>query len=217
MATENVGDVKLLRVRLSFFAGFEKDKDKINSKTKEVIKGKYKANGLMEKGTEDTKANMAKLKAVNEAVKLAKWGPPEKQPKLKPEKVYLRDGNLENWDGYDGCYYVSANSDDQPVLIDRVKDEKGKWVVLTKENGGPKKLYSGAIVNMIIRVWAQDNEHGRRMNAEIKCIQFVAHGTPFSQTAPVDPDDAFDDDDVGPDDLDQIDDGSLEEDVGDLV
>lgn len=200
---DNIGEVKLLDVRLSFLEVFEKGKDKKNKTTGETIAGRFKCNGLMEKGTEATKANMAKLKAANEQVKAAKWGAdPAKQPKLKPHQVYLRDGDLEDWEGYEGCFYVSASSDEQPVLIDRVKDENGKWVELTKANGGPKKLYSGARGNIIIRIWAQDNEHGKRMNAEIKCVQFRARGEAFSGAAPVDPNEAFADDDVGPDDLD---------------
>ncbi len=215
MATVDIGEVKLIDVRLSFLEVFDPAKDRPSKEDptgKTIIKGQYKGNALMEKGTPATIANLAKLKAAGDALKAAKWGPdPAKWLKFKPDRVCLRDGDLENWEGYDGCFYVSANSPDQPVIIDRVKDANGRWENLTKANGGTKKIYSGARGNMIVRMWIQDNEHGMRMNAELKVVQFRQHGDPFSGRVPVDPNDAeagFSDDDVGPDDLDQIDDGS---------
>lgn len=224
MATVEIGEVKLIDVRASFLEIFAPAKDRPDpEKPGEMIKGQYKGNALMEKDTPATVANLAKIKAASIALKTAKWGPEgpaNKWPKFKPEKVCLRDGNLENWEGYEGCWYVSANSPDQPVLIDRVKDENDKWAPLTKDNGGTKKLYAGARVNMIIRMWIQDNKHGQRLNAEIKCVQFRAHGDPFSGRIPVDPNAegaGFDEDDVGPDDLSQIEDGESQVDNSDLV
>lgn len=202
MADASPGDVKLLDVRLSFFHGFAKSPDKVNSKTKEVIQGSYQLNALMDPNTEHGKANLAKLKATRLQLMAQKWGPDQKKwPKIKPEKLCVRDGSLENYDGYDGMYYCAMRSNEQPVLIDRVKDEKGKWEELTVENGGPKKLYSGAYGNIICRMWIQDNEHGIRVNCEVKCVQFVRKGDAFSGAAPVDPNEAFGDDDIGPDDL----------------
>jgi len=197
-----IGQVKLLNVRLSFADLFERGKDRVDEETGATIKGKFKANFLMEKGTPETEANLAKCKKASEEAKLAKWLDPKKFPKLKPNLVYLRDGDLENWDGYENHFYVSANSDDMPVLIDREKDEDGKWIVLTKENGGTKKLYAGAYVNCILRVWAQDNKHGKRVNCEVKVVQYVRKGPAFSGNRAVDPNESFDDDDLTPDDLD---------------
>lgn len=215
---ELIGELKLLDVILSFDDLFEKAKDR-KGDDGNIIKGKFKANFLMKKDTPGTIANMAKAKKASTEAKVAKWGADEKKhPKLKPNLVYLRDGDLENWEGYDGHFYVSANSDEQPVLIDRIKDENGKWIELTADNGGRKKLYAGARVNAIVRVWAQDNEHGKRVNAEVKCVQFVGHGTPFSGKKAVDPNESFGDDDVGPDDLD-VEQGGIDasEDDGGLV
>lgn len=209
MATEKkevIGEIKLLGVILSFAELFDPADDRKND-AGELITGQYKCNGLMKKGTPETAANTAKIKAAAEQVKLAKYHSADKFPKYKPDKVCLRDGDQENWEGYADHLYISCNSPEQPVLRDRVKGQDGKWVELTKANGGMKKLYAGAKVNMIVRVWAQDNTYGKRINAEIKAVQFVAHGTPFSGRAPIDADDAFDEDDVGGDDLDQIGEG----------
>lgn len=212
MADTPIGEVILNNVRLSFADLFKPGKPQKNDKG-EMVPGKFKANFLMEKGTDDTKANMAKLQAANKQVKTDKWGAEAKWPKLKPEKVYLRDGDKEDWDGYEGCFYVSANNPNQPVLVDRKKDAKGKLIELTLANGGSKLLYSGAYVNAIIRVWAQDNEYGKRVNASVESVQFLRHGEAFSGGAPVDPngkfadieDDEDGDADIGGDD----DDGDL--------
>lgn len=200
MADTPVGEVILKNVRLSFADLFKPGKPQKNDDG-ETVPGKYKCNLLLEKGTEDTNRQIKQMKAVAEQVKAEKWG--KKIPKLKPEKVFLRDGDTEDWDGYEGCFYVSANNQNQPVLVDRKKDAKGKWIELTIQNGGPKLLYSGCYVNAIIRIWAQDNQHGKRLNASIESVQFVKHGEAFSGGKPVDPNEKFEDmedddeDDIG--------------------
>jgi hypothetical protein len=214
MADTPLGEVILKDVRLSFADLFKPGKPQKNDKG-ETVPGKYKANFLMKKGTDGTKENMAKIKAAADQVKADKWGKPEKWPKLKPDRVFLRDGDLENWDGYEGCYYVSANNPDQPVLVDKVKDEKGKLLELTIANGGPKKLYSGARVNAIIRIWAQDSaEYGKRMNCSVESVQFYKHDEPFSGHKPVDPNSKFDDIEDDDDDENEIGGGRETEDSG---
>lgn len=193
-AKKTVGQVILNEVRLSFPDLFEKAKPSVNKKTGEVIAGKFKANFLMVKGSPSTKENQAKIKAAMIEAKTSKWGPESKWPKIKPERLCLRDGDLEDYDGYENSLYLAANNDDMPVLVDRQKDAEGKWLVLTKENGGAKKLYGGAFVRAIVRIWAQDHpEYGKRMNASLESVQFLRHGEAFGNRAPVDPNDAFDD------------------------
>ena len=222
MADTPLGEEVLKNVRLSFAELFKPGKPQKNDKG-ETVPGKYKANLLIpKKGHEDfdpktSAQNMAKLKAAAEQVKGDKWGKPEKWPKLKADRVCVRDGDQEDWDGYENCFYVSANNGNQPVLVDRKKDAKGKWIELTIENGGPKLLYSGAFVNAIVRIWAQDStEYGKRLNCSIESVQFLRHGEAFSGGKPVDPnekfDDEFDDDDedhIGGSDDDDEDDSGL--------
>lgn len=223
MAETPIGEVILKNVRLSFVALFKPGEPQKNDEG-EMVPGKYKANLLNPKeghddyDPENHPQNMKKLKAASEQVKTEKWGKPEKWPKFKPEKVFLRDGNLENWDGYEGCFYVSANNPNQPVLVDRKKDAKGKWIELTVQNGGPRLLYSGAWANVIVRIWAQDHiKHGKRLNASIESVQFLRHGEAFSGAKPVDPNDKFSDSDVGEDEADQLGGSSENEDEDSLI
>lgn len=203
MAKEVYGKVTLLDVRLSFPALFTPDEQKQDDGT---IRQTFKANALIPK---DQEANMfgkfkgvkmplkqALQKAADEA-KTRKWGADQsKWPKLKPDRVFKRDGDLENWDGYAGCLYTSANSkvENPPVVVTNRKDTEGNWIPAKPGQAGCP--YSGCYVNMTIVIWGQDNEHGKRLNAEIKSVQFLRDGDPFSGQAPSNPNEDFDEDDV---------------------
>lgn len=197
MADEVIGEVILKDVRLSFFNGFKPSKERKDAKTGEIIQGNYNANFLMEKGTPGTKANQAKIKKAGHDAKVKKWGAnEEKWPKLKPEKLCLRDGDLEDYDGYEGHLYLSANSplNRKPQIITNRKGKDGKWIEATE--GGANSPYSGCYVNALVRLWAQDNEHGKRLNASLEVVQFLRDGEAFG-AAPVDPNEKFGDDMVG--------------------
>lgn len=182
---KQIGEVILKNVRLSYAHLDRPQKDSKNDRG-ETIKGKYGASFLMKKGTPETKALMAKIKAASEEVKAAKWG--SNPPKFKPERVCLRDGDLEDYDGYEGCFYVSTSNKDKPIVVGKDRE--------TVEPGDKQWPYSGCYVNAVIRVWAQNNESdkgGKRINASLEAVQFKAHGEPFSSVRPVDPNEAFDD------------------------
>jgi len=184
MAETPVGEVLLTNVRLSF-ADLDKPGKPQKNDNGEMVPGKYKANGLISKTTAEGKANMAKLKRAAEDVKKKKWG--DKIPKLKADRVCVRDGDEEDWEGYAGHYYVSANNPDKPVLITKQKDSKGKWIPAK-----PGQLYSGCYVNMLVRLWAQDHpDYGKRLNASVEAVQFSKHGTAFSGGGPIDADEKF--------------------------
>jgi hypothetical protein len=207
---EVIGEVILKDVRLSFFNGFKPSKDRTDKKTGEVIKGNYNANFLMKKGTPGTKANQEKLKKASHEAKVKKWGANEANwPKLKPEKLCVRDGDLEDYDGYEGHIYLSANNARKPQIITNRKNKDG-WIEAVE--GAPNAPYSGCYVNALVRLWAQDNEHGKRLNASLEVVQFLRDGEAFG-AAPVDPNEKFGDDMVG--DVGDIDED--EEDDDDLV
>lgn len=182
---KQIGEVILKNVRLSYAHLDRPQKDSKNDKG-EMIKGKYGASFLMKKGTPETKAMMAKIKAASEEVKAAKWG--NNPPKFKPERVCLRDGDLEDWDGYEGHFYVSTSNNNKPVVVGKDREPV--------EPGDKQWCYSGCYVNAVIRIWAQNNEAdkgGKRINASLEAVQFKAHGEPFSSAKPVDPNEAFED------------------------
>tara|TARA_Y100000593_G_scaffold83521_2_gene157526 strand:- start:29061 stop:29750 length:690 start_codon:yes stop_codon:yes gene_type:complete len=195
--------VVLINVRASFLSIYEPNVQTQDDGSKRET---WKANALIDK--DEYKSGEAKAKYMGKvmpvkdalakasaAAKEKKWGDEKKWPKLKPEKVFVRDGDLEDWEGYPGNYYVSANAplSDKPACVTNRKNKDG-WI--PAEPGGAGAPYSGCYINMTIEVWAQDNEHGKRVNAKLKAIQFRADGEAFG-AAPTDPNDDFDDDMVG--------------------
>lgn len=190
---KSIGEVRLKNVRLSFAHLFAPQKGITDPKTGVTSDPRWGANFLISKTTPEGKAELAKIKAAANEAKTAKWGAEENWPKLKPERLCLRDGDLEDYDGYAGHYYLSAGrptktrdgaENPPPVLVDRDRSP------LAASSG---KLYSGCYVNAVVRLWAQDDkEFGKRLNASLEAVQFARHGDAFG-AKPVDPNEAFED------------------------
>jgi len=93
--------------------------------------------------------------------------------KLKStDKLALHDGDTKaDYDGFPGNLYVSARSKTRPTVIDRDRTP------LAESDGRP---YAGCYVNASIELWAQDNNYGKRINAQLRGVQFVADGDAFA-------------------------------------
>lgn len=130
--------------------------------------------------------------------------------KIKSSAYAVKDGDEENYDGYEGQWYVSANNAKQPKIIGRDKR------VLKEADG---VVYSGCYVNAIITLWYQpagvknDNPVPHAVYASLEAVQFVKDGEAFGAPG-VDVDEDFDDLTDDDDDLDDDDvDGDDDEDV----
>ena len=75
-------------------------------------------------------------------------------------------------DEYLNMFTVSASEDERP----EVRNLAGKPV--SEDDAG--KPYSGCYVNAWITFWTQDNEWGRRINANLLAVQFHHDGDKFS-------------------------------------
>jgi hypothetical protein len=132
---------------------------------------KFSASLLMSKT--DAEAVGAVKAAMLDAAK-QKWG--EKADAVLKSlvangKTCLRDGDLKSeYDGFDGCLHVSATSSKRPLLLDADRTP------LSEEDGRP---YGGCYVNASIAIWAQDNQYGKRVNAELRGVQFFRDGDSF--------------------------------------
>lgn len=182
-----IGRIKAKNVRISFW--FPEGRPPKDAKPGEEDKLIWNPSFLMSKETEEGQALKKLISDEIKAVMREKWH--GKVEKLKPEKLCLRDGDVETYDGYAGHYYISTSSKRKPQLVDRIKGRDGKWL-----EAAPGKIYSGCYCNAIITIWAQDNEHGKRVNASIEVIQFLRDGEAFGDTI-VDANDELDEDDVG--------------------
>ena len=118
---------------------------------------------------------MAELKAALKTLAKDKWG-------TKADAVYkaldaadklcLHNGDSKSdYDGYEGNFYVSTRSKVRPSVFDQQRQE------LTEADGKP---YSGCYVNMSIELWAQDNQYGKRINAQLRGVQFLRDGDAFA-------------------------------------
>lgn len=213
MAEAPIGEVILKNVRLSFADLFVPQERKSDDGS---TRRTFKANFLIPK--DDSEGNLKKIKAAADQVKAKKWGAdPKKWPKLKAERVCLRDGDEESWDGYAGMWYVSANTNEDrpPSVVTNRKDKDGKWIPARQGEAGCP--YSGCYVNAIVRLWAQDStDYGKRINATLESVQFRAKGEAFG-AAPVDPNDKFSDDDVSDEADYDADDDDADDDADSMI
>lgn len=158
-------NIKLENVRLSFPAlfkarAFEDGKTPKFSAT--FILSKKKHADLIEEIEE----------AIQEVIK-EKWG--KVKPKLKG--VCLNDGSEKaDVDGYgDDVMYIAAHSNSRVPVV-----SQDPSVPLAEEDGKP---YAGCYVNATIRLWAQDNQYGKRINAALRAVQFYRDGDAFGEKA----------------------------------
>lgn len=93
--------------------------------------------------------------------------------KIKAElKLCLKDGDLkEEYEGFTGNYYLSANNKIRPYVVDRDK---------TQLNPDSGVIYAGCYVNAVIDIWAMDNKYGKRICASLSGVQFYKEGDAFS-------------------------------------
>ena len=113
-------------------------------------------------------------KAVKEALSQVakdKWG--EKAAELykslkAKDRLALHDGATKaEYAGYEGNLFVNATNALKPLVVD------GNKQPLSVQDGKP---YSGCYVNAKVEIWAQDNKHGKRINASLMGVQFVKDG-----------------------------------------
>lgn len=87
------------------------------------------------------------------------------------DKVCLHNGDTKaQYDGFAGNLFVSARSPSRPLIIAQDRS------ILVETDGKP---YSGCFVNAQIAVWAQDNGYGKRVNAQLRGVQFLRDGDAF--------------------------------------
>jgi len=132
---------------------------------------KFGATFIIEKETAEHKKMLAEI----ERVATEKWGPKAMgtlQELSANNKVALRDGAAKaSMDGFGGdVVFFNASSQKRPGVYDRDQTP------LTAEDGRP---YAGCRVNAMVEVWAQDNQFGKRINVELRGVQFAADDEPF--------------------------------------
>lgn len=161
--------IKLNNVRLSFPNLFRKA----------VFSGeetKFEATLLLDK-----KKHAETIKEIETAIAAAikeKW-----QGKVKAipaDKLCMKDGDNFDYAGYAGNMSFKASSNKRPLVLDRDRSP------LTEDDG---KIYAGCYVNAMVELWVQDNQYGKRVNANLLGVQFAKDGEPFADGAVASADD----------------------------
>lgn len=161
-------NLKLTNVRLSFPALFEPKAAKAGDKPK------FSCSFLIPKGD----PQIAVIQNVIEQVANEKWGakaPGILKTLIASLKTPLHDGETKAYDGYEGMMYINGSSDTAPLVINYDRSP------LYQRDGKP---YAGCYVNCAITIWAQDNQHGKRINAKLRGVQFVKDGEAFGSSSP---------------------------------
>ena len=96
-----------------------------------------------------------------------------KKIKIPSDRWCIRDGDSEQfaeYDGYANHWALKASNNNKPKLLSRTLNE------VTEEDN---LIYGGCYVNAIINFWIQDNQFGKRVNANLLGVQFFKHGEAF--------------------------------------
>lgn len=161
---KELGKVKLVNVRLSYPDLFE-------PRGFEDGKPTFNATFLIPKDSPLIKTIEAEMQAVAKE----KWGDKWKAIYLqlqKADKLATHDGDTKpDSQGYEDMIFINSRRKTKPKVLDRDKSE------LTETDGRP---YSGCYVHAVIKLWAQDNGYGKRINAELKGVQFYKDGDAFA-------------------------------------
>jgi hypothetical protein len=96
----------------------------------------------------------------------------------KQDRLALHDGDVKpNYDGYPGNLFLSPSCDAaKPPFLGRTVDGA---VVEMDAKTAARHIYSGCYVDASIELWAQDNQYGQRVNAQLRGVMFVRDGDAF--------------------------------------
>jgi len=157
--------LKLLNVRLAFPQLFEAKT--VAGEGKPAHSGTF----LIDPADPQVKA----INAAIDATAKEKWGAKAdailKQARAA-DKVCLHNGDLKaTYDGFPGNLFISARNPLRPTVVDADKTP------LTEKDGRP---YAGCYVHVVLELWAQDNQYGKRVNATLMGVQFYKDGDSFT-------------------------------------
>jgi hypothetical protein len=167
--------VRLRHVRLSYPALFQ-----MRGWKNEPDKKSFGASFLFPRdGTKDQHKNTeVALKALRHCIAVGLKGVNPGQ-----DRVCVRSGAAKaDKEGYGpDVVYIATKAYKRPVVVDVDNSP------LAEEDGKP---YAGCYVNATVRFRVQNNSYGKRVNAQLKAVQFCADGEPFGEGS-VDPDEEF--------------------------
>lgn len=165
----------------------------------------YGAIGLMPKSPKYRRSYLL-LEAEIQQFALSK-----QNPDLPTMHRFMRDGDeRKDRKGFPGHWSIHANETNPPALRGRGTDPVTGRARIIKPENAVEVFYPGCWVNLFIKPWWQSNTNGKKINANLRAIQFVRDGERIVGDGRI-TDDVVDDtlevlaeDDSGFDDLDGL-------------
>jgi len=127
--------------------------------------GKYEATFILDKVKHSVQ--IEKIKA-----DIAQLMKEELKGKIPTDKICLKDGDESGRPEFEGAYTLKASTKKRPVVIDQDR------APLAEDDN---VVYAGCYVNAIFSLWAQNNQYGKRINAQLDGVQFAKAGEPFGE------------------------------------
>lgn len=149
--------IKMQAVRLSFPSLFN------TAKFGGEDTGKYEATFVLDKV--EHAETIASIKA-----QIDKLMKEELKGKIPSDKLCLKDGDDMGRPEFEGKMTIKASTKKRPLVINRDKSP------ITESDN---VIYAGCYVNAIVSLWAQNNNYGKRINAQLDGVQFCRDGEPF--------------------------------------
>lgn len=94
----------------------------------------------------------------------------ELKSKLSSDKICLKDGDELDRPEFQGKMTIKASTKRRPLVVNRDKSP------ITEDDN---IVYAGCYVNAIVTLWPQNNNFGKRINAQLDGVQFNRDGEPF--------------------------------------
>lgn len=165
------GSLRIDNVKLSY-PHLDVKYSKPDPKTGNTPDPKYTSVFLMEKKTHGEAYEL-----IEEQIKLV-----EKEAKIKVafDDWFMRDGDRTRKEENEGRWTINASEQRNVILRDvngnLLRNVKGELVGVEHTNELKEIFYPGAIVSAMIRPWAQNNTHGKKINAGLIAVKFMKDG-----------------------------------------
>ena len=167
--------IKMKNVRVSFIDALWTPKAFTEGAT-----AKHSATFLLDPNDPEQKAQIDNIVSIAERLKKEKkWG----KQRLTGVCYGYADDNGYSYEGWQGMFYVKASNQRHPLVV----DNKGRDI--TEEDG---TLYAGCYVHANVTLWTQDNQWGKRINANLRGVMFVKEGDAFAGHTKLEATDEFD-------------------------
>ena len=152
---KNDGTLALANVRISYPHLFT-PKSFANDPSS---KAKYSADLILHKVNDAQLISL--IHSAIATMKQLKWG----DPNMAIKNCAFRDGDAAGKETLAGHMVLSASSTRKPQVV----DQAGAAMTFDKES----VIYAGCRVNVVLRLWQQDNAYGKGVNCFLNAVQFA--------------------------------------------